>query len=174
MSAGDIALVPSRPDGTLYSSFGEHYEFRDWAHSAIFRLHAFCHIVMNRMLIDLHGLLGLVGLPTSNLGIEERRALEDETYELSRRIWLSHEHAMRYHPFGSAETPRHLTASYEAGDAVERAFVMRALWDVNRYRTVTGTTVEEVWTEDKVLSDCMLLTGRVAIYSGLEIQRSDG
>ncbi|KAK8024463.1 Zn(2)-C6 fungal-type DNA-binding domain-containingprotein [Apiospora rasikravindrae] len=162
MRAGDIVLVPSRPDAASQSPFGMHYEFRDWAHSAIFRLHAFCHIVMNRMLLDLDQLLESAGL-SAYMGDEERRTIEEEAYGLSRRIWLSHEHAIRYHPFGSSETPRHLTLSYEAGDAVERAFVLRALWDVNRYRMVSGTTVEEVWTEAKVLSDCMMLTGRVSI-----------
>ncbi|KAK6833214.1 hypothetical protein PG987_007908 [Apiospora arundinis] len=126
-----------------------------WDLATFFRHHALCLVFMNRMLSDVYQFLGTV--PASGR-IED---YDDEARTFSRRIWLSHQHAMRHWPLGSSEALRHMILSYEAGDAVERAFVLGALRDLNRHRTVTGTAVEEVWTNTKVLSDCMLFTGRV-------------
>lgn len=156
---GDISLVPTPSTGrneAHSSPFRNHYEFRDWDLSTCFRLHAWCLIGMNRMLNDVCSLLGQD--PASS----DCRANEEEARRMSRRIWLSHEHAMRHWPLGSTQTQVHVMLSYEAGDAAERAFALRALRDLNRHRTVSGTSVDDVWTEATVLYTCRHLTGRNA------------
>ncbi|KAK7917823.1 hypothetical protein PG985_011431 [Apiospora marii] len=157
MRDGNISLVPSPPTGTGEAHslpFQEHYEFRDWDLSIFFRLHAWCLIAMNRMLHDVYRLLGQD--PASS----HCQVNEEEARFMSRRIWLSHEHAMRHWPLGSTQTLAQIILSYEAGDDVERAFVLRALRDLNRHRPVSGTSVDDVWTEATVLYASMQITGR--------------
>lgn len=164
---GTISLVPSPPTGrdegaqedNSSSQFREHYEFRDWDFAFFFRLHAWCLIAMNRMANDVYRLLG----QDPALSRDYCKGNDDETRMFSRRIWLSHEHAMRHWPLGSNQTLANVVLSYEAGDAVERAFVLRALRDLNRHRTVAGTSVDDVWTEGTVLYTCKLITGRIDI-----------
>ncbi|KAK7972338.1 hypothetical protein PG988_006472 [Apiospora saccharicola] len=136
MRVGNIRLVPSPPTGRdgetpggHSTPFKEHYEFSGWNVSTIFRLHAFCLVAMNRMLNDVYHFIGRD--PASF----ECKTNDDEARRFSRRIWLSHEHAMRHWPLGSTQTKANMILAYEAGDAVERAYVLQGLRDLNRHRT---------------------------------------
>ncbi|KAK8067575.1 cysteine-binding protein FliY [Apiospora saccharicola] len=161
MRVGNIRLVPSPPTGRdgetpggHSTPFKEHYEFSGWNVSTIFRLHAFCLVAMNRMLNDVYHFIGRD--PASF----ECKTNDDEARRFSRRIWLSHEHAMRHWPLGSTQTKANMILAYEAGDAVERAYVLQGLRDLNRHRTPAGTSVDDVWTDPMVLYAGRQVTGR--------------
>ncbi|KAK8102056.1 cysteine-binding protein FliY [Apiospora sp. TS-2023a] len=161
MRNGNIRLVSSPPTGRDGGAPGghpsplrKHYQFGGWNLSAIFRLHAFCLVAMNRMLNDVHDIMG------RDTASFERKANDDEARRFSRRIWLSHEHAMRHWPLGSTQTMANMILAYEAGDAVERAYVLQGLRDLNRHRTPAGASVDDFWTEATVLYAGRQVTGR--------------